>query len=165
MLDGDHHKPFDIVYKTKTVDTRPSRKERAPSERKKLNFSPSVQHFKNTKTMVQFEECNKWRLVFSKRVLKDFQRDEPQRLLEETAYTCGLLLEDLLLPQGLDVFIKDHDCSDPMEKLYYSCGMVDICFFCAEYLHGVEKDSEYYPQCIDCKEQPVKKRQSNSSSS
>ena len=56
------------------------------------HFSPSVQHFKNTKTMVQCEECNKWRLVFSKRVLKDFQRDELQRLLEETAYTCGLLL-------------------------------------------------------------------------
>ncbi|CAB4032728.1 Hypothetical predicted protein [Paramuricea clavata] len=39
-----HYKPFDEVYGTKTKDNRPSATSRTSSQRKKMNFSPSVQH-------------------------------------------------------------------------------------------------------------------------
>ena len=29
------------------------------------------------------------------------------------------------------VFVKDHDCTDGIEKLYYSCGFEAICVYCA----------------------------------
>ena len=35
------------------------------SQRKTLNFPPSIQHARNTSMMLQCEECDKWRLVFA----------------------------------------------------------------------------------------------------
>ena len=38
----------------------------------------------------------------------------------ETLYS--LLDDDIELFHGLDLFVKDHDCGDSIEKLYYFCG-------------------------------------------
>ena len=53
-----------------------------------------------------------------------------------------------------DAYLKDHDCRDPIEKLYYSCGYQAICIHCgcSEYLRGVEEHGHHYPQCRDCTE-------------
>jgi hypothetical protein len=30
-----------------------------------------------------------------------------------------IVLDDIQMPHGIDVYIKDHDCYDHVEKLYY----------------------------------------------
>eukprot|EP00111_Clytia_hemisphaerica_P022406 TCONS_00065858-protein len=68
-----HYKPFKDMYGKVTKDSRPSLNARPKNTRKKLNFSPSKQHAKNTDTMLQCEECDKWRLVFSKKKITKAQ--------------------------------------------------------------------------------------------
>lgn len=68
-LKDDHYKPFSEVYHTKTNDKPPSKNVRPVATRTKIPFSPSVQHIRNSDTMVQCGECDKWRLVFSKKKL------------------------------------------------------------------------------------------------
>ncbi len=62
---------------------------RPKSKRKNIPFTPSVQHCKNTDTMVQYTECDKWRLVFSKKKLTQHQRKQLAEVLEDVGYTCG----------------------------------------------------------------------------
>lgn len=66
-------------------------------------------------------------------------------------------IDDLNLPHGLHVFVKDHDCHDHIEKLYYACGYEPCCIQCGEYL-DVEDDEDTYPQCESCEEPHIKKR-------
>lgn len=66
--------------------------------------------------------------------------------------------DDIELPTGIDVYVKDMDCSDQIEKLYYSCGYQPICIYCAEYLHDADESLDTYPQCEDCSEPAIKKR-------
>ena len=37
--------------------------------------------------------------------------------------------EDLNLPSEIKVSIIDHDCHDPVEKFYYSCGYEPVCIY------------------------------------
>lgn len=160
-----------------------------------MPFSPSVQHCRNTDTMVQCAQCDKWRLVFSKKKLNNHQRNQLAELLADVEYTCGfvfgeygvykramlpfciiaftkfhvivvnlysfninILPDDLNLPHGLQVFVKDHDCLDHIEKLYYACGYKPCCIQCGEYLCDIEEVMDTYPQCEDCHEPLVQKR-------
>jgi len=128
------------------IQNRPSSKPKPKSKRAKMPFSPSVQHARNTDFMVECAECSKWRLVFAKTKLKKNQKEKLQTAFEGIEYTCGLLVDDIQtssLPK--DVFIKDHCCQDPIEKLYYKCEYEPICIHCGEYLHGVDEDDENYP--------------------
>ena len=70
-----------------------------------------------------------------------------------------------MLPNGLSansIHVKDHDCMDHVEKLYYSCGYEPICVHCGEYL--TENNDEdiyiyiYYLQCEECTEERILKR-------
>ena len=76
---------------------RPSKKVREAAKRKKLPFSPSVQHAKNTDIMLQCEDCDKWRLVFSKKKLKGDQKRQLNQLLDDIEYTCGVLFGEFYL--------------------------------------------------------------------
>jgi hypothetical protein len=69
-----------------------------------------------------------------------------------------LFADDLVLPSGISIHLKDHDCQDHVENLYYSCGYEPICIHCGEYLSGVDPFAIYYPQCEDCKEDQIMKR-------
>ena len=61
------------------------------------------------------------------------------------SYTCGATFEDITMPEGLEsVCIKVHNCYDPIEKLYYSCGFV--------------ANAENYPQCLHCTSRPATKQ-------
>ena len=65
------------------------------------------------------------------------------------------------MPHGIDVYIKDHDCYDHVEKLYYSCGFELICINCGEYLPNEieDEDCDTYPQCNECGDKDkIKKR-------
>ena len=63
------------------------------------------------------------------------------------------------MPQGLQqVFVKDHDCVDHIENLYYSCDYEACCIHCGKDLPGLEEDDDVYPQCDDCTEGPIKRR-------
>lgn len=80
-----------FIYFSKT---RPSMKQKRPKkDRRTIPLSPGAQHFKNTGgLMVQCEECDMWRLVFSKLKLKKTQRDQLSNVLDNIAYTCGVML-------------------------------------------------------------------------
>ena len=71
-------------------------------------------------------------------------------------------VDDLYLPNGLSIYVKDHDCHDHIEKLYYACEYEPCCIQCGEYLNSVEEDEDIYPQCDSCEEPPIKKRVANS---
>ncbi|XP_066928996.1 uncharacterized protein [Clytia hemisphaerica] len=154
----EHYKPLSEMYGKVTTDNRPSLKARPPNKRKKIGFSPSQQHAKNTDMMMQCDECNKWRLIFSKKKLTKKHKDSLNEILANIAYTCGFMFDDVNLPNGITVFVKDHDCADPIERLYYSCGYEPICIQCGWYLRDADEDDVAYPQCVDCTEEPIKKR-------
>ena len=67
-------------------------------------------------------------------------------------------LDDIQLPFGLQIFVKDYDCEDPVEKLYYSCGYEPICINCGWYLANAGENANTYPQCVDCDFPEVVKR-------
>ena len=103
----------------------PSYKKDAVTKQKrkmrKLPYYASVQHVKNSQLMVQCSKCSLWRLIFSKYRLTKKQREVLQHLIEDFEYTCGATLKDLHLPEEYDdVDVRDHNCFDTIEKLYYS---------------------------------------------
>ena len=86
--------------------------------------------------MVQFENCEMWRLIFSKFKLKSTQKQQLQQLLGNLSYTCSSKLRDLNLPEEFsNVEIRDHHCKDPIEKLYYSALMFPLLYSLALLFH------------------------------
>ena len=81
------------------------------------------------------------------------QREVLQHLIEDFEYTCGATLKDLHLPEEYDdVDVRDHNCFNTVEKLYYSAKYTPICIYC-----GIEQsysDENSYPQCLLCKDKP-----------
>ncbi len=152
--DGHYNITFSEIFHSVTSEEhRPSFKNPSVSTKsrvkRKLPFYATVQHVKNSQIMVECSECNMWRIIFSKYKLKKDQRAYLQALLEKYMYSCGASLKDLDLPEEYnDIDIRDHDCYDPIEKLYYSAKNPPICIYCA-------KDHPYtcsdkYPECNDC---------------
>ena len=161
MQDDGHYLPFEKAFTSNTTEQdRPSL--RGKSLAKPLSFSPSVQHAKNTDTMVQCEECNMWRLVFSKKKLSPSVRTTLESILEDVSYTCGASFNDLDLPESLaSIIIRDHRCGDIIERLYYSAGYEDICIYCAT-TSDLAKNlpPSIYPMCNNCKDEkePIQKK-------
>ena len=89
------------------------------------------------------------RIIFSKYKLKKEQCVYLQALLDNYMYSCGASLKDLELPEEYStVEIRDHDCYDPIEKLYYSAKNDPICMYCVK--DQPYTSEEYYPLCSDC---------------
>ena len=153
-----HFVNFDQMLGQQTVeDHRPSLK--AKKSKKTLPFSASKQHVKNVDMMLQCDECGLWHLLYSKRKLKAEERKRLERELDGLIFTCGSSLEDLNLQPPLnEVYVRDVNCSDPIEKLYYSAGYEPICIYCATDLQSMDSSSQFYPQCCDCKQTKVPKR-------
>ena len=162
MQDDGHYLPFQEAFalNTTTEQDRPSQKGKRKAS--PLSFSPSVQHARNTDIMVQCDECSMWRLLFSKHKLSAAERATLQVVLEDISYTCGASLDELDLPDRLStVVIRNHQCGDAIERLYYSAGYEDICIYCATTSNLVQSLQDSYPICSSCHDthQPVKKRQ------
>ena len=152
-----HYLPFSEVFGTNTSEEhRPSFKKNpsiiSKRVKRKLPFYASVQHVKNSQLMVQCMECSMWRIIFSKYKLKKEQCVYLQALFDNYMYSCGASLKDLELPEEYStVEIRDHDCYDPIEKLYYSAKNDPICMYCAK--DQPYTSEEYYPLCSDCESQ------------
>ena len=58
--------------------------------------------------------------------------------LADVIYSCGALLDELNLPPGLEsVCIRDHQCGDTTEKLYYFAGFDPVCYYCDNKLQDI----------------------------
>ena len=157
--DDGHYKPFDTVYgKTTSEKHRPTLQKR-PGRLKTLPFVASVQHARNTNMMIQCEECEMWRLVYSKCKLTAAERLQLDNALSYYTYTCGATLSDLDFNGRLaDVCIRDVQCYDPLEKLYFSMNKDLICIYCCGSANLITKEG-CYPQCNNCESKPpVQKR-------
>ena len=70
--------------------------------------------------------------------------------IEEVSYSCGATFDDSeLLGRLANVCIKDHQCTNPIEKLYYSCDFEYICVHCGKE-DQLQVDNDYFPQCQEC---------------
>ena len=164
LKDDGHYKSFDNVYGTETSeDGRPSKQQ----QRKKLPFYASVQHVRNSSVMLMYlcEECGMWRLVYATRKLSVREKTLLESSLDGLSFSCGSQLQeaDLELPQDLlsVVFVRDMQCNDPVEALYYSADNVNICVHCCDDIETVTTPEEYFPQCEECKaKQKIKRRKS-----
>ena len=65
--------------------------------------------------------------------------------LDDLSFSCGSQLNEVNL-----VFVKDLQCNNPVEALYYSADNVDICVHCCADIETNMTPKEYYPQCEDC---------------
>ncbi len=104
----EHYKPFNEVY----GEEEPNEKHR-PSlqvrKKKATSFSPSQQHVKDVRILVQCEECSKWRLLFCKHKLSPQEVTDLQSILDDVSYSCGTTFEDVEMPGRLsNVFVKDR---------------------------------------------------------
>ena len=149
----DHYKRFMEVYGLPTTEEhRPSIQSTRKTAFQSLGFNASQQHVRNVGVLLQCDECAKWRLLYCKQKLTYPEICELQGLLDDISYSCGASLSELNLSSKLKkVCVRDHRCSDPIEKLYYSCDFEPICYWCAS--DEVSEDPEYYPVCSVCKEQ------------
>ena len=109
--------------------------------------------------MLQCEECDLWRLlhVYSKkRKLSAQDKTEIQSVIDDISYTCGATLQELDLPDKFScVYVREHNCFDPIEKLYYSAGFEPICIYCA-----AEDVEDCNPKCSACSDRPLVKKRS-----
>ena len=97
-----HYKPFsDVFGSDASEEFQPSQKKVTKTKAKTLPFYASVQHIKNSQSMVQCEECNMWHLIFSKYKLKAAQCQKLQQVIRDYSYTCGVKLEDFNLGDKL----------------------------------------------------------------
>ena len=157
-----HYRPFEQVYNTETTEEHRPSLQSQKGRQKALPFSASVQHVKNADIMIQCEECEMWRLVYSKYKLTAAERKTLEKTLEEYTYTCGAQLSDLNLDGRLGsdtVCLKNVRCYEPLEKLYYAVGTYEvICIHCCSNKDLISKEG-CYPQCSDCvNKDPIKKR-------
>lgn len=149
--DGHYQSFSDVFGKPTSEEFRPSLQTKKVKQ-KSLPFVASVQHVKNVQIMIQCEECEMWRLVYSKFKLTADEKKILQSTLDDWTYTCGAQLQDLDLQDRLQdiVAMRVIRCQEPVEKLYYTAGIYeDICIHCCsnKNLSHVE---HYYPQCSEC---------------
>ena len=157
-----HYQRFSTVYGTSTSEEHRPSLQSQKSKQKSLPFPVSVQHVRNADTMIQCEECEVWRLVYSKYKLTATERQTLQSRLEDYTYTCGAKLSDLGLEGRLgsdNLCVRSIRCYEPLEKLYFSAGQYElICIFCCSN-KNIETKEGCYPQCSDCaSKEPIKKR-------
>ena len=116
---------------------------------------------KNVGMVIQCEECEMWRVVYSRYKLTPSEKRVLQQSLDGMLYTCGSMLADLHLTGKLtNVYVRDLRCYDPMEKLYYSSGCNNqVCYYCSCTNNLITVENSY-PICTSCKKSkdPVLKR-------
>ena len=89
-------------------------------------------------------------LLFSKCKLSVKQRKQLEEIIADISYSCGATTEDLVLPDTLCV--RTHDCSDHIEKIYYSAYKDDpLCVHCGSITNlTIPGDTDrFYPFCSD----------------
>ena len=64
-------------------------------------YKPFKQHTRNAGVQVQCDECDKWRLLFSKHKLSARERTQLQGIIADVSYLFGATIQDLILPDTL----------------------------------------------------------------
>ncbi|CAC5393465.1 unnamed protein product [Mytilus coruscus] len=162
-LNCDKYKSFDQLYGKPTSEKyRPSLTGK-PSSEHGLPFSPSSQYAKNVEMVVLCSDCDKPRVLYSKKVVRGVRRTQLVNCLTDIQYTCGFSFDELDLEEETHVlktvFVrKNITCNCTVELTYYSAGFEDVSFFCGtDELEPAEAGDEdeankYYPICTGCKE-------------
>ena len=162
-LNCDKYKSFDQLYGKPTSEKyRPSLVGK-PSSEHGLPFSPSSQYAKNVEMVVLCSDCDKPRVLYSKKVVRGVRRTQLSNCLTDIQYTCGFSFDKLDLEEETHVlktvFLrKNITCNCTIELTYYSAGFEDVCFFCGtDELEPAEAGDEdeakkYYPLCTGCKD-------------
>ena len=70
------YKQFSSLYGTKTSEDHCTSLKQKSKRRKTLPFASSLRHVKNVDMMLQCEECNLWRLLYSKQRLLASEREK-----------------------------------------------------------------------------------------
>ena len=141
-----HYKSFDEVYGEQTTEKdRPSIK-----KIETRSHCYTLKNVKNADMMLQCEECELWRLVYSETKLTKQQKSSLQEKLADYVFTCGSPIEDIELEGITSVYTRPLNCYDPVEKQYYSAGYVPICVYCGDDC-PYDSQSKNYPQCQECK--------------
>lgn len=159
-LNADKYKSFEELYGKETSEKfRPSYINK-PSSVHGLPFSPSSQYAKNDEMVVLCIECDKPRLLYSKRVVRGAKRSQLQNSLSEIQYSCGFTFEDLDLSEDhvlKSVFVKKNlTCNCTIEFTYYSAGFENVCFYCGsdelDEDEGGDEDeaNKFYLLCNEC---------------
>ncbi|VDI43104.1 Hypothetical predicted protein [Mytilus galloprovincialis] len=164
-LNCDKYKSFDQLHvygKPTSEKYRPSLVGK-PSSEHGLPFSPSSQYAKNVEMVVLCSDCDKPRVLYSKKVVRGVRRTQLSNCLTDIQYTCGFSFDELDLEEETHVlktvFLrKNITCNCTIELTYYSAGFEDVCFFCGtDELEPAEAGDEdeakkYYPLCTGCKD-------------
>ena len=164
---GEKYLDFESLYGTDTSEKyRPSLTQYEQKSHG-MPFSPSAQFARNVGVVLQCDECLKWRVIYSKTVLKSEQRDELQQLIETFSYTCESQLQEI---EGSTtrltdtIFVKANlSCEAPIEVPYYSAKYEDICYYCGT-TEDLTVSESNYPLCCSCQQQnkvPVGRRKRN----
>ena len=82
-----------------------------------------------------------------------------ESVLDGLSFSCGSPLQeaDLDLPEQLQsvVSVRELQCGDPVEALYYSADYTDICVHCSSDIEVNETLPEFFPQCTECAGKPT----------
>ena len=149
---GEHYRNFTDLYGTDTTEQyRPSLTKNSTKSHG-MPFSPTAQYAKNVGTVMQCCECSKWRLLYSKSVVKRNQKTELEILLEDIHYVCGNTLTEIDCDNAIldGIYARINlSCTTPIEIPYYSAGNDPICYFCGTE-DGLRDQCDTYPICILC---------------
>ena len=172
-LSGGSYKTFEELYGTETTEEFCPSAQKQIKESQGIGFSPSAQYAKNVGTVIQYGECDKWRVLYSKTKLNDEESAKLSRFLDSIQYTCGDSFEELNseIQQNkyselfLKVKVNDKlNCQSNMKTSYYSCRLFenDVCFICDEQCQedmlNSSIDNEFYYYCDECSEKVNKKK-------
>ena len=95
-----HYHSFDVLYGTSTTEKDlPSAS--MTTQKKMIPFNTTQQHVKNVNLVIQCEECQMWRLLFSESKLSPQSVVRLNSILEDISYTCGATFSDVVMPEGL----------------------------------------------------------------
>ena len=138
---------FEAIYRQKTTEEHRPSLNKTKHRGSSIGFYASQQHVKTLMLLysVKSVKCGAFYTA---------DISSPFKSIQSSKYSGGLIvylwyfLDDLDLPQRLaGVCVKDHNCCDPVEKLYCSCENEPICFYCNAI---VEDSPDFSPQCKDC---------------
>lgn len=91
--DDDKYKSSEDAYRSDTSHCPSLSK---PGVKKHgMPSPPSAQYAQNVKVVLQCGECSKWRVLYAKRGLKQHQKEELEKLIEDLEDTCGSVFEDI----------------------------------------------------------------------
>lgn len=113
---------------------------------------------------LQCDDCLKWRVCYSSHVLKQPDKRELERELDNISFSCGSCFQDIEDYEGgifERVFVNDKlTCASPIEAPYYVTFSDPLCYYCGSE-HNLTSTPQTYPLCDECKEKGIGPKDKN----